>query len=159
MKFECETIGIIHTPFTELRNMPIQPIVGKGIEGEVVVNPELVAGLKDLDMFSLIYLLWHLHAAGKSHLEVIPYLDGEKRGVFATRAPARPTGIGLSLVRLLTVDGNRLKICDVDMLDGTPLLDIKPYVPKFDDRPDATTGWLSASHTEIMEKRSDSRFA
>ena len=158
MDITFDTIGTIHTPFTTLEDMPIQPVAGQDIKGEVVLEEKWQPGLKDLEGFSHIYLIYFWHQALRTELEVIPYLDTVVRGVFATRSPLRPVKIGLSVVRLLAVKGNRLEIADVDMLDGTPLLDIKPYVPAFDNRQNAKPGWLNANPDEIATKRSDKRF-
>jgi len=115
-------------------------------------------GLKDLEGFSHIILIYHLHRSRGFKLHVKPFLDDQLRGVFATRAPRRPNAIGISIVRLLQVDRNILKIEDVDILDGTPLLDIKPYVPTFDEREDVRTGWLSSRADVVAGVRSDERF-
>ena len=158
MEVKFTTIGTIHTPFTTLDDMPIQPSAGRDIRGEVMLDEAFQAGLKDLEDFSHIYLIYYWHMANRTDLEVTPYLDTKKHGVFATRSPLRPVKIGLSVVRLLSVNGNRLEISDVDMLDGTPLLDIKPFVPVFDNHLDAKPGWLKANPDEIAHKRSDKRF-
>ncbi len=156
--FNCNPIGVIHTPFKTLEDMPIQPLAGQGIAGEIVLANALVPGLKDLDGFSHIYLIFHLHQAQRTELKVIPYLDSRPHGVFATRSPLRPAKIGLSIVKLISIQGNRLRIEDVDMLDGTPLLDIKPFVPDFDNRSGAKKGWVKASREKIVRRRSDGRF-
>ena len=127
-------IGIIHSPITEPRGAPIQPRFAKGIEGTVEVFNEYVPGLKDISGFDRIYLLYWFHRAKQYRLSVTPYLDKTERGLFATRAPSRPNPIGLSNVRLLGIDGNILRISELDILDGTPLLDIKPYFPHIDER-------------------------
>lgn len=116
------------------------------------------AGLKDLDGFSHIILLYHFHAGEGYKLEVVPFLDDQSHGVFATRAPRRPNAIGLSVVRLVGVQGNILRIENVDILDGTPLLDIKPYVPSFDAATEVRTGWLKSIGTEASDHESDDRF-
>lgn len=151
-------IGIIHTPFTEAKKMPIQPAAAKGIEGTIDINPEFENGLKDLDGFSHIILLYHLHLSRGFSLEVIPFLDDKPRGVFSTRAPRRPNPIGLSIVRLVDIEENRLYIKNVDVVDGTPLLDIKPYVPEFDDQKAEKIGWLSDKIDRMRETKSDERF-
>ncbi|HDS30910.1 MAG TPA: tRNA (N6-threonylcarbamoyladenosine(37)-N6)-methyltransferase TrmO [Firmicutes bacterium] len=158
MKIQLESIGTIHSPFTSLENMPIQPSRAGHVEGEVIIDEQFAEGLKDLDMFSHIYLIYFLHKASRTELLVVPYMDTVKRGVFATRSPLRPSHIGLSIVELISVDGNRLKVRGLDILDGTPLLDIKPFVPRFDNREDAKSGWLKASPDEIEQKRSHDRF-
>jgi len=151
-------IGFIHSPFKEAKKMPIQPTASKGIEGTIEINPEHKDGLKDLDGFSHIILLYHFHLSKGFSLEVIPFLDDTKRGVFATRAPRRPNPIGLSIVRLVAVEENRLNIRNVDVVDGTPLLDIKPYVPEFDDQKAEKIGWLSDKIDKIREIKADERF-
>jgi len=152
-------IGIIHTPFTDQENMPIQPTGGEGIEGTIEINPKYQSGLQDLGGFSHIILLYHLHLSRGYSLTVTPFLDTEPRGLFATRAPTRPNSIGLSVVRLLDIEKNILTISDVDISDGTPLLDIKPYVPAMQPTGNVKTGWLDSINTEqISRKRSDDRF-
>ena len=158
-RIEFTPIGTIHTPFTELVGMPIQPGGGEGIEGTVELFPEFQEGLKDLDGFSHIILLYYLHLSQGYSLTVTPFLDDQKRGLFATRAPKRPNQIGLSVVRLTEVSENILTICDVDMIDGTPLLDIKPYVPEMQPSADVRTGWLSGVNAgRINRKKADHRF-
>jgi tRNA-Thr(GGU) m(6)t(6)A37 methyltransferase TsaA len=151
-------IGTIHSPFTEAKKMPIQPAAAKGIEGTIDIKPEFENGLKDLDGFSHIILLYHLHLSKGFSLEVIPFLDDKLRGVFATRAPRRPNAIGLSIVRLVNIEKNRLYIRNVDIVDGTPLLDIKPYVPEFDDQEAERIGWLSDKIDKMREIKADERF-
>jgi len=135
-------IGIIHTPFKEPRGTPIQPIGAKGVEGIVEVFPEYVEGLEGLEGFSHIILIYHFHLIKKPLLKVKPYMGDKLVGIFATRAPPRPNPIGISVVRLLEIKGNILRVCDVDIVDGTPLLDIKPYVPAFNHREVESIGWL-----------------
>ncbi len=152
------SIGIIETPFTDLADMPIQPSAAEGIKGKVILNPVLKGGLQDLEGFSHLILLYHFHQAGDSNLLVKPFLDEKIHGVFATRAPRRPNAIGLSIVRLLEIQQNILSITNVDILNGTPLLDIKPYVPYF-DKPEADRmGWLENFQEKIGRKYSDDRF-
>ncbi len=157
--FAAEYIGVIHSPFTRPEDMPIQPVGARDVEGEVVVDEQYAPGLRDLGGFSHIHLLYCFHRADRTELQVVPYLDSELRGVFATRSPLRPARLGLSVVQLLEVDGNRLRVRGVDVLDGTPLLDIKPYIPQFDNRPEATSGWMKSAQTEVERQRSDDRFA
>ena len=157
-EIKFKPIGIIHTKFKTLENMPIQPTSAQGIKGEIDLYPEYKDGLKDLDGFSHIVLLYFLHRSKEFKLEVTPFLDTQKRGLFATRAPKRPNSIGLSVVKLNSIEGGRLHIENVDILDGTPLLDIKPYVPEFDRHVDIKTGWLEKAKSKIKEKKSDSRF-
>jgi tRNA-Thr(GGU) m(6)t(6)A37 methyltransferase TsaA len=151
-------IGVIHSPFTDPKSMPIQPISENSAAGTVEVFPEFAPGLKDLEGFSHIVLLYHFHRSRTYSLSVIPYLDTEPRGLFATRAPNRPNPIGLSVVRLARIEGSRLQVENIDVLDGTPLLDIKPHVPDFDCAPGARTGWLEKTAAEIRSKTADDRF-
>lgn len=138
--------------------MPIQPSGAAGIRGTVELFPEFADGLKDLDGFSHLILLYRFHESQGFKLTVTPFLDSEPRGVFATRAPKRPNPIGLSIVRLIRIQGSTLEIENVDILDGTPLLDIKPYVPEFDQQEDCRIGWLEQLRGMAKAKRSDDRF-
>ncbi|NQT92738.1 MAG: tRNA (N6-threonylcarbamoyladenosine(37)-N6)-methyltransferase TrmO [Lentisphaerae bacterium] len=158
MEIVCRQIGVIHSPWQELKGMPIQPPGAAGVKGRVEVAAEYVEGLKDLDGFSHIILLYHFHRVTGIQLTVIPFMDTEPRGVFSTRAPKRPNPIGMSIVGLLRVEGNVLHVEDIDVLDGTPLLDVKPYVPEFDHRSNVRTGWLSRTTDGVATKRSDDRF-
>lgn len=158
MKIEFQSIGVIHTPFKESHGMPIQPAAGKGVKARVEVFDEFRGGLKDLDGFSHIILLYHFHRSRGFELEVTPFLDIEKRGLFATRAPNRPNSIGLSIVKLNSIEKGVLHIENVDILDGTPLLDIKPYVQDFDEQTDVRTGWLEKARERIARSKSDDRF-
>ena len=158
MKIEFTPIGIIHSPFTDLVDMPIQPNSTESASGTVDILPEYAEGLHDLDGFSHIILLYHLHQAGKPRLQVIPFLDSKPHGVFATRAPVRPNPIGLSVVELISIQGNQLTVAGLDILDGTPLLDIKPYIPTFDERFEYRIGWLERSAGDSSTTLSDDRF-
>ena len=144
-EMKVKPIGIIHSPFTQSAGTPIQPAVAGGAEGRVEVFSEYSPGLKDLEGFERIWLVFWFDRSAEYKLLVRPYLDTTERGLFATRAPCRPNPIGISPVRLLGVEGNILRIADVDILDGTPLLDIKPYAPRFDVFKDARSGWLEAA--------------
>lgn len=158
MKIKYKPIGIIHSPFTELNNMPIQPAGAAGVEGTVEVFPQYDDGLKDLDGFSHLILLYHLHRSKDFKLHVVPFLDSISRGVFATRAPKRPNPIGLSVIKLQKIQGSILYVENVDILDGTPLLDIKPYIPDFDEQAEVRAGWLEETRKEVSKKKSDKRF-
>ena len=151
-------IGKIHSPFQNIEDMPIQPVGAKGVQGTVEVDKQYTDGLKDLEGFSHIILLYHFHLSEGFSLSVKPFLDDEEKGLFSTRAPKRPGPIGLSVVKLIDVDENILRIEDVDVVDGTPLLDIKPYVPEFDIREVENCGWLEKEAERAEEKRSDERF-
>ncbi len=158
MEIGYRPIGIIHSPFTEIEGMPIQPTGASGIRGSVEVFPEFTEGLKDLDGFSHVILLYHFHQVREVKLVVTPFMDPQPRGVFATRAPKRPNPIGLSIVKLLGIEQNVLHVENVDILDGTPLLDIKPYVPEFDHHPADRVGWLARAKGQVRRQKSDSRF-
>ncbi|MFH1488698.1 MAG: tRNA (N6-threonylcarbamoyladenosine(37)-N6)-methyltransferase TrmO [Pseudomonadota bacterium] len=158
MKIEFQPIGVIHTPFTKPEGMPIQPAGAAGVKGTVEVFEEYRFGLEDLEGFSHIILLYHFHRSRGFNLRVVPFMDSESRGLFATRAPKRPNPIGLSVVRLDKVEDGVLQIRNVDILDGTPLLDIKPYVPEFDHQLHVRTGWLEQVGKTVREKKSDDRF-
>jgi tRNA-Thr(GGU) m(6)t(6)A37 methyltransferase TsaA len=158
MKIEYQPIGIIHTPFKSIQGMPIQPSGAKSIEGTVIVFPEFLDGLKDLDGFSYIILLYHFHRSSGAKLVLTPFMDSQPRGVFSTRAPKRPNPIGISIVKLKKIEGNTLHIENVDILDGTPLLDIKPYVPEFDQYDVERIGWLEQARGIVRKKKSDKRF-
>jgi tRNA-Thr(GGU) m(6)t(6)A37 methyltransferase TsaA len=158
MTISMQPIGLIHSPFQGISDVPIQPAAAAGMRGTVELLAEFAPGLKDLNGFSHIILLYYFHLTTQVRLSVIPFLDHEPRGVFATRAPSRPNPIGLSIVRLLSIEDNLLHIENVDIVDGTPLLDIKPYVPAFDHYPADRTGWLERARENIKEKRSDDRF-
>jgi tRNA-Thr(GGU) m(6)t(6)A37 methyltransferase TsaA len=151
-------IGVIHSPFRDLKGMPIQPAGAEDVVGTVEIEPEYAAGLKDIEGFSHIILIYHLHLSEGYSLEVKPFLDDELHGVSATRAPARPNAIGISVVRLVTVQGRVMQVADVDIVDGTPLLDLKPYVPEFDARKTERIGWLSKARRRVRDVRADERF-
>ncbi len=138
-------IGVIHTPFHGATGTPIQTAFAEGAEGQVEVRDEVAEGLKDLEGFERIWLIYAFDRASDARLLVIPYRDTVHRGVFSTRAPCRPNPIGLSCVRLIRIEGNVLHVRNVDMLDGTPLLDIKPYAPRFDHFQVDRCGWLDRS--------------
>jgi len=159
MKIEYEAIGVIHSPFTELAGMPIQPAGAAGVKGTVELFPAFAEGIKDLDGFSHVILLYHFHRASGCSLIVTPFMDSEPRGVFATRAPKRPNPIGLSVVKLRRIEGLTLHVENVDILDGTPLVDIKPYVPEFDQLAADRVGWLDRARGTVHKKKSDDRFA
>lgn len=158
MKIEYQKIGLIHSPFNNIREMPIQSVGASGIKGIVEVFPAFTEGLKDVEGFSHIILLYHFHQIKESMLLVTPFLDSQPRGVFATRAPKRPNPIGLSVVKLDGIEGNILHVENVDILDGTPLLDIKPYVPEFDNHPADRVGWLEKAKGRVRNQKSDGRF-
>ncbi|WP_421918336.1 tRNA (N6-threonylcarbamoyladenosine(37)-N6)-methyltransferase TrmO [Marinifilum sp.] len=156
----CYTsIGTIHTPHKSRENMPIQPLSASGIKASVELDPEYSKGLRDLESFSHVILIYHLHKSEGFDLDVMPFMDTKTHGLFATRAPRRPNAIGISTVKLNSIKENILQIEDVDILDGTPLLDIKPFFSKFDNRSEAVSGWLDKKWQEKnREIKSDKRF-
>jgi len=162
MKIEFDSLGTIHTPFTELEGMPIQPTGAKGIEGEIHIANEYKAGLKDIDGFSHLILIYYLHKTNGHALEVKPFMDNDTHGIFATRSPKRPNNIGMTVVALNDVDEEKgiLYISNVDILDGTPLLDIKPYVPQLheDTIVDLRIGWFEKNHQKAKSQKADDRF-
>lgn len=157
MKIECEIIGVVHSPFRQAAGTPIQSSQAAGAIGTVVLEPRYADGLADLAGFSHIILLTYLHRAKPYSLKVVPYLDTVPRGLFATRAPSRPNPIGLSIVKLLGIEGRVLTVEGLDLLDGTPLLDIKPYFGEFDQPGDVRCGWLEAARERQVV--ADNRFA
>lgn len=156
--FVFAPIGVVRSPFTEPAGTPIQPLGAEPVMGKLVVGEAYAEGLADLDGFSHIYLLYVFHRAGPPRLSVVPFLDAVPRGVFATRAPSRPNPIGLSLVRLIGRDGCTLAIEGVDMLDGTPVLDIKPYIPSLEPSAGVRLGWLEGKAEAMAAQRADDRF-
>ena len=158
LKISFTPIGVIHSPFHDLSAMPIQPSSAASAPGVVEIFPRFAAGLKDLEGFSHVILLYHLHQVSRVELIVTPFLDTEARGVFASRAPLRPNPIGLSVVPLEKIEANRLYVDRLDVLDGTPLLDLKPYVPEFSDQAQVRIGWLEGARGKIAQTRSDARF-
>jgi tRNA-Thr(GGU) m(6)t(6)A37 methyltransferase TsaA len=152
-------IGIIHSHFKEQQGTPIQPKGGKGVEGTVEVFPEYSEGLKDLEGFSHIMLVFHFHLSKGYSLQLKPYLDDKEHGVFATHAPKRPNPIGISIVRLDRVEGNVLHIRDLDIIDGTPLLDIKPYVPDMNASEVERIGWLEGKTKKVEDAVNDGRLS
>ena len=154
-----KAIGVIHTPFKEPKGTPIQPAAAEGVKGTVEVYPEYAEGLDGLEGFSHIILIYHFHLVKESLLKVKPYMNNQPQGIFATRAPPRPNPIGITIVRLLRREGNTLHIQDVDIVDGTPLLDIKPYVPAFDIRNVERIGWLENVVQRVRETKDNGRFS
>ena len=157
-EIKYKPIGVIHSLFKEPEGTPIQPAAAKSIDGTVEVFEEYAEGLKDIEGFSHIILIYHFHLSKGSPLKVKPYMDNEVHGVFATRAPSRPNSIGISIVRLVGVEENVLHIQDVDIIEGTPLLDIKPYVPEFDIREVKKRGWLEKNIDKLLTSKDDGRF-
>jgi tRNA (adenine37-N6)-methyltransferase len=156
--FSYIPIGTIHSPFTEPAGMPIQPAGAAGVRGTILIDEQFRTGLHDLDGFSRIILIYAFHRSQGYELEVIPFLDTVPHGVFATRAPRRPNAIGISIVRLISVINRELVIEGIDVVDGTPLLDIKPYVPEFDCYPDEISGWFAGCRERVRNVMADVRF-
>ncbi len=155
---DIEPIGTIYSPFHTIEDMPIQPKGAASVEGHILLNEKFTDGLKDLEGFSHIYLLYSFHKAVRTELVVKPFMDNVLRGVFSTRSPLRPNHIGLSIVRLKKIEKNKLIIQGIDILNQTPLLDIKPYIREFDRVTQSRSGWMQADEDEIKNKRSDNRF-
>jgi tRNA-Thr(GGU) m(6)t(6)A37 methyltransferase TsaA len=151
-------IGIIHSPYKQSPGTPIQPESGRDVEARVELLPEFTPGLRDLEGFSHIILLYLFHRSGETRLVVKPFLDDAERGVFSTRAPVRPNHIGMSVVRLERIEGNILYIKDLDIVDGTPLLDIKPHIPRIDCPGATRTGWLQGRDEGFKRSRDDGHF-
>jgi tRNA-Thr(GGU) m(6)t(6)A37 methyltransferase TsaA len=151
-------IGTVRSPFTRLEGMPLQSVAAEDVLGTIEILPEFAAGLKDLDGFSHIHVLAHLDRGVPGGLEVMPFLDDTPRGVFATRSPRHPNPIGISVVRLLAVEGATLEVVGLDLLDGTPVLDIKPYVPRFDAIDADRVGWFERAAERVHQVRADARF-
>lgn len=160
MKIELNAIGKILSPFTTLNDMPIQPKGGKDIIGKAIIDDKYANGLKDLDGFNYIYLIYYLHEVKNERLTVVPFMEqtDTERGVFSTRSPSRPNKIGLSIVNLISVKDNIITFSGNDILDGTPLLDIKPYIKNFDEVYNPTSGWMKSNKQEVSRKKSDDRF-
>ena len=141
-------IGLVHSRFTDPDDTPIQGVFADGAKGKVEIFPEYAAGLKDIDGFSHLILIYHFHLANGHSLISKPFMEDEERGIFSIRHPKRPNSIGISIVRLERVLGNVLEVSDVDIVDGTPLLDIKPFVHRFDHRGDIKSGWVDDQETD-----------
>ena len=156
MKIELMPIGIIHSPYEEPSQAPIQAARAKEVEARIEVFAEYADGLDDLEGFDCVWVIWYCHRAKAWSAKVVPYLDTEERGVFATRAPSRPNSIAFSAVKLIRRQGNQLVIQGVDMIDGSPLLDLKPYIHSIDSRPDCKRdGWIAKRR---MDRTADDRF-
>lgn len=143
--FNLRTIGVIHSPFTEAAGTPIQPCYARGAEGKVLVGEAYAAALDDIEGFERVWLLYWMDRVERFKARVVPYRDTREHGLFATRSPSRPNPIGMSVVRIVRREGGVLRVADIDVLDSTPLLDIKPYVPDFDAHPGSKAGWFDAA--------------
>jgi tRNA-Thr(GGU) m(6)t(6)A37 methyltransferase TsaA len=142
MKFEIEQIGTIFTPYKTKEQCPIQGTAAPQGKGRIEVFPQYAEALETIETFSHLYLLYLFHRAGKVVLSRPTFLDDTPHGVFASRHPCRPNGIGISIVKLEKRSGSILEVSEIDILDGTPLIDIKPYIPRFDYRKNASNGWV-----------------
>ena len=159
MTYSIEPIGTIRSPFSEAAGTPIQPVMAQDERGSVEIDPHYTEGLADLEGFDRIWLLYWFDRAKPCKLTVKPYMDDATHGLFSTRAPCRPNPIGLSSVRLLAIEDNVLQVAGIDVLDGTPLIDIKPYAPRFDHYPVERSGWLdTASRKHESAVQADERF-
>lgn len=159
MMINYSPIGVIHTPFSEPKGTPVQSVAAKDILGTVEIYSDYVEGLKDIGGFSHLILVYHFHLVKQSGLLVKPFLGDDLHGIFATRSPGRPNLIGLSVVRLTGVAGNLLYIQDVDIVDKTPLLDIKPYIGEFDARQVEKIGWFAQNLHKLSVTKDDGRFS
>lgn len=146
-------IGVIHSPHKVMSKTPIQPVFCSDIKGTVVLDAEYADGLKDLQGFSHIYLFYYFHQSQKTCLRLKPYLSDQEHGIFATRAPHRPNKLGMSLVRLMKIKDTILHVKDIDILDGTPLFDIKPYIQRFDSRENTRSGWQDTIPDDVASVR------
>ncbi len=144
MRITARVIGIIRTPYNEPAGTPIQTVYGRDIEGKVLLYPPYDAALDDIEGFERLWLIYWMDRVAGFKPRVLPYRDTREHGLFATRSPGRPNPIGMSVVRLRKRDGSVLYVSDIDILDGTGLLDIKPYVPEFDAHPGCRAGWFDA---------------
>ena len=153
-----QEIGVIRSPHKDREGAPIQPTGADAFKGHIEIFPRFKEGLADLEGFERIILLYHFHLSQGFSLKPKPFLDNTPRGVFSTRAPKRPNSIGLSIVNLLEVTDNIIQVSNIDVVDKTPLIDIKPYVPKFDAHPESRAGWLDKSAGSPVECRADRRF-
>ncbi len=161
MNINLQQIATINSPFCSLVDMPIQPKGASNTYASITFKDEFVEGLSDLDGFSHVYLIYYFHKVKEPQLKVIPFNDktDTPRGVFSTRTPMHPNSIGLSVVELVSVEKNIVTIKGIDILDGTPLLDIKPYIENFDKvEGEVKSGWMQSSVDEVKMKKSDDRF-
>lgn len=158
-KISYQPIGIVRSPFKKAEGTPIQPSASKKTEAVIEIFPEFTEGLIDLEHFSHIYVLFHLHLAESKGLTVVPFLDPNPHGVFATRSPGRPNPIGLSVVILQRIEGNKIFVNNIDILDGSPVLDIKPYVTQFDVFKTTKNGWLDKNVHKMENQKDDGRFS
>ena len=147
-RISLRVIGRVRTPFLEEAGTPIQAAYAQGAEGRVILDDIFAPALDGIEGFERVWLVYWMDRAAAFRPRVTPYRDTQQRGLFATRAPCRPNPIGMSVVRLVRRDGSTVHVVDVDILDNTPLLDIKPYVPEFDSHPSSKAGWFDARRTD-----------
>ncbi len=153
-----QPVGVVRSPFTQLGGMPLHTVAARDVRGQIEIHPQFAPGLADLDGLSRLHIITHLHRSAPGGLGVVPFLDDTSRGIFATRSPRHPNPIGLSAVRLLAINGATLQITGIDLLDGTPVLDIKPYVPAFDAISAERNGWLQGMAESVHHVKADGRF-
>lgn len=152
-EFVFHAIGVVRSPHTDPSKTPVQPVFAQQAKGTVILDPDYSEGLVDLEGFSHIFLFYVFHRTMETKLTVRPFLEETTHGIFATRAPCRPNKLGFSVVKLISVEGNILNVEDVDVLDGTPVIDIKPYIARFDNREDVRSGWQDAIPDDTAEAR------
>ena len=157
-KIIYKPIGIIYSPFNSIEGVPIQPAGANGIKGNIKLYKKYSKGLMNLDGFSHIILIYHFHLSKRYSLRVTPFLKNVEQGVFATRAPKRPNQIGISVVKIEKIEGNLIFVKNIDIINGTPLLDIKPYASFFNNVKNEKIGWLSGNINNIQKIKSDKRF-
>lgn len=158
MSISYSPIGYFRSPFKAVKGMPIQPLGGQNIEGSIEILPDFRAGLRDLEGFSHVFVLYHLHEIKGYDLMIQPFLDTKKHGVFATRSPKRPNPIGLSVMKLIEITDENVVLRGIDVLDNTPVIDIKPYVADFDQCDADSFGWFEGKSSNAVHHRSDERF-
>ncbi len=158
MTVKYTPIGFFHSPFNNVENMPIQPVGGMGIEGSIEILPMFRDGLRDLKDFSHIIVLSHLHRIQGYDLVVKPFLDNKHHGIFATRSPKRPNPIGLSVMEIKGVTDSSILLEGIDVIDGTPVIDVKPYVADFDIWEADRFGWFEGKSQNANSHLSDNRF-
>jgi len=156
LEVTARVIGVIRTPFTEPAGTPIQTVYGENIEGQVLLFEPYAAALDDIEGFDRLWLIYWMDRVKEFKPRIIPYRDDQEHGVFATRSPSRPNPVGMSVVRLFRKEGSTLYIADIDMVDGTRLLDIKPYIPAFDSHPASRAGWVDTCRVD--RRCADDRF-
>ena len=153
----CRPIGIVHSRFESVEGMPIQTVAAPQEVAQLEIFSEFLPGLRDVEHFEYLIVLTHLHRAEQERLDVVPFMDQQSHGIFATRAPVRPNRIGFSIIKLESVQGNRLHFSGNAMMNQTPVLDIKPYVPRLDVRDTNRIGWFADRVDQLVNMKSDTR--